>query len=344
MPKAYYNEFDPYAAQWLRNLIAAGHIAPGDVDERDIRAVRPEDLKGYTQVHFFAGIGGWSYALRLAGWPDDGPVWTGSCPCQPFSAAGKRKGKKDDRHLWPEFFRLIRECRPATVFGEQVASKDGLAWLDDVQADLESTDYAVGALDLCAPGLGAFHIRQRLYFVAHTQSWRRDGALQSRKRQGFSQLIQPSATEHMAHAARGGAPASEQRGQLSGALEESATDELGNTDHTESARLGQHGGQVLPIKESEGLGLSGDAFGIWANPHWLYCRDDKWRPTESRPEPLADGLSHRLGYVRAGEGQEILSPLQEKAFSRVRRLRGYGNAIVPQVAAAFVRAAMEYVR
>ena len=163
---AYYNEIDPYAAQWLRNLIAAGHIAPGVVDERSIVDVRPADLAGFSQCHFFAGIGVWSYALRLAGWPDSRPVWTASCPCQPFSAAGKRGGIEDERHLWPEVARLVRECGPGTLFGEQVASKDGLAWLDTVHADLEAAGYAVGALDTCAAGFGAPHIRQRLYFVA----------------------------------------------------------------------------------------------------------------------------------------------------------------------------------
>jgi len=59
---AYYNENDPTAAQWLRNLIAAGLIAPGDVDERSITDVRPADLRGYAQCHFFAGIGVWSRA------------------------------------------------------------------------------------------------------------------------------------------------------------------------------------------------------------------------------------------------------------------------------------------
>ena len=137
MKWAYYNEFDPKAAAWLRELIKAALIADGEVDERSIHDVRPSDLKGFTQCHFFAGIGGWSYGLRLAGWPDDRPVWTGSCPCQPFSQAGKRLGKKDERHLWPTFFELIRECQPAIVFGEQVASKDGLKWLSGEVASLQ---------------------------------------------------------------------------------------------------------------------------------------------------------------------------------------------------------------
>jgi len=72
---AYYNEIDPFAAQWLRNLISAGHIAPGDVDERSIEDVSPDDLLGYAQCHFFAGIGVWSYALRQAGWADERPAW-----------------------------------------------------------------------------------------------------------------------------------------------------------------------------------------------------------------------------------------------------------------------------
>src|SRR5262245_25302242 len=165
---AYYNEIDPYAAQWLRNLIAAGHIAPGDVDERSIVDVRADELRGYGQCHFFAGIGGWSVALRLAGWPDDRPVWTGSCPCQPFSLAGKGLGDKDPRHLWPELRRLVAECRPSVVFGEQVASKAGRAWVAAVRADMDALAYAIGIADLCAAGVGAPHIRQRLWFVAES--------------------------------------------------------------------------------------------------------------------------------------------------------------------------------
>ena len=156
--RAYYNEIEPYAAEWLRNLIAEGLIAPGDVDERSIEEVSPDELEGYAQCHFFAGIGGWSYALRLAGWPDERPVWTGSVPCQPLSSAGQRRGHADRRHLWPAFFRLIAERRPATVFGEQVASNLGREWLAGVRADLEHVGYACGAADLPAACVGAPHI------------------------------------------------------------------------------------------------------------------------------------------------------------------------------------------
>lgn len=172
MKRAYYNERDPYCAQWLRNLIAAGHIAAGDVDERDIRDVRPDDLRGYTQCHFFAGLGGWSLALRLAGWPDDRSVWTGSCPCQPFSAAGRRAGFADERHLWPAYLHLIKERRPTKLYGEQVAAASD--WLGLVRSDLEALEYAVGAMPIEAASAGADHFRDRYWFVANRNDakWR----------------------------------------------------------------------------------------------------------------------------------------------------------------------------
>ena len=169
---AYYNEHDPYAAAWLRELIKAGHIAPGDVDERSIEDVIPEELTKYTQCHFFAGIGGWSYALRLAGWPDDRSVWTGSCPCQPFSAAGKGAGFADERHLWPSWFYLISQCRPDVVFVEQVAAAIKHGWIDLVQPDMENISYAIGRIILPAAGVGAPHIRSRLWFVGESDSAR----------------------------------------------------------------------------------------------------------------------------------------------------------------------------
>ena len=262
---AYYNEFDPYAAQWLRNLIKNGLIADGDVDDRSIRDVAAADLRGYTQCHFFAGIGVWSHALRLAGWPDDRPVWTGSCPCQPFSAAGKGGGFADERHLWPAMLHLIRERRPDIWLGEQVASKDGLGWLDAVHADLEASGYAVGAVDLCAAGVGAPHIRQRLWFVGE-------------------RLADATGSGQQGPGWRGGA-----QGQR--------TAERGLQGDTRSAS---------PTN------------GHWRDADWLYCRDGKWRPVEPGTFPLAHGAPARVG-----------------------RLRAYGNAIVPQVAAEVIGAYLE---
>jgi DNA (cytosine-5)-methyltransferase 1 len=176
---AYYNEFNPHAARWLRKLIAANLIAPGDVDERSITDVAAADLAGYTQCHFFAGIGGWSLALRLAGWPDSRPVWSGSCPCQPYSVAsvahGGAQGQSDERHLWPFFRDLIRERRPPKVFGEQVASAINWGWWDEVALDLEDEDYACGAVVLRASAIGASHQRKRLCFVADARGSGRKG-------------------------------------------------------------------------------------------------------------------------------------------------------------------------
>lgn len=161
---AYYNEFDPFAAQWLRELIKCGFIADGVVDERSITEVKADDLKEFTQCHFFAGIGGWSYAMRLAGLSDDARLWTGSCPCQAFSVAGKQKGFDDERHLWPVFSKLIEECKPPVVFGEQVETAIKHGWLDLVQDDLEEYGYACASAVLPAACVGAPHIRHRLYW------------------------------------------------------------------------------------------------------------------------------------------------------------------------------------
>lgn len=175
----YYNEFDPKAAAWLRELMKAGHIPPGEIDERSISDVKPDDLRGFNQCHFFAGIGGWALALQLAGWPEDRPVWTGSCPCQPWSignvAHGGAQGKLDARHLWPDWFRLIAECQPDRILGEQVASAIKMGWLDEVFGDLEAQDYSCWARVLRAKDFGFDHERKRVFFMADAGGKRRQG-------------------------------------------------------------------------------------------------------------------------------------------------------------------------
>jgi len=178
-PTIYYNDNDPMVCAWIRQLMFDGLIPYGVVDSRSILDVQPADLEGFTQCHFFCGIAGWAYALKLAGWPATRPVWTGSPPCQPFSAAGKLEGKEDARHIAPHFISLVRACRPPVLFGEQVASaavfgksakrvggEPEWSWLDDLSDRLEAAHYAVGASDIPAAGVGAPHIRQRTFFGA----------------------------------------------------------------------------------------------------------------------------------------------------------------------------------
>ncbi|WP_436922271.1 DNA cytosine methyltransferase [Klebsiella aerogenes] len=305
---AYYNEIDPFAAQWLRNLIAAGHIAPGEVDERSIEDVTPDDLRGFTQCHFFAGIGVWSHSLRLAGWPDDRPVWTGSCPCQPFSAAGKGDGFADERHLWPHFFHLISERRPQHVFGEQVASGNANTWFDLVQADLEGVGYAFGLVPFTSAGIGAPHIRERAYWVAHASS----------ERQSSTRDETRPATRCRSCAADGLANST---GQLHHQCNDGANERRRQGD-PEQNRMGSE--PVRPLEVN----------GFWRDADWLLCRDGKWRPVEPCTFPLVDGAAARLGRVEPGVARVASS-------NRVGRLKGYGNAINAQAAAEFIRAYVE---
>jgi DNA (cytosine-5)-methyltransferase 1 len=325
----YYNEIDPYAAAWLRNLIMADLIAPGDVDERSIEDVQPAELRGYTQCHFFAGIGVWSKALRSAGWSDDRPVWTGSCPCQPFSAAGKGGGFDDERHLWPAWEWLIRHGKPREVpiLGEQVASKPGLAWLDVVHADLEGQGYSVGAVDLCAAGVGAPHIRQRLFFVADADGWhsRAEGIQRSGEhglvaqdgRAGPGSLADTTDANGRSgvDGAQTGTRAQGKRGRGSrlGRVDDSV---VGHADNPGSQGRGVSGATQGRLGAGERAArAAGATNGFWAAAEWLACIDGKARPVEPGTFPLAHGINSRVG-----------------------RLRAYGNAIVAPVAEEFIRA------
>jgi DNA (cytosine-5)-methyltransferase 1 len=346
---AYYNEFDKYAAQWLRNLIAAGHIAPGDVDERSIEDVRPDDLRGYRQCHFFAGIGVWSYALRRAGWRDDQSIWTGSCPCQPFSAAGQGNGFDDERHLWPTFHHLIEQRRPASLAGEQVASKDADPWLDLVQTDLEALGYAFGAVAFPSAGVGAPHIRDRTYWMANApQCGRREecpdtgglaagslpgsdvGNLGHPERQGLalgisnagifggtSGTVEGQAAERTSVHAGGLGDADSKRIRASrfGTTIETSRGMQGADREWERIRANQRAGGPGSSCEQPAAGPTN---GHWRDADWLFCRDGKFRPVEPGTFPLVNG-----------------------ATSRVGRLRAYGNAINAEQARVFIEVMME---
>lgn len=248
----YYNEWDKFAADRLQTLIDAGLIPLGHIDTRSICDVTAQDLHGYTQHHFFAGAGGWPYALQLAGWPADRPVWTASLPCQPWSCAGKGKGADDDRNLWPNFYRLMRKFRPNQCFGEQSPHAIAKGWLDAVANDFEAENYAFGASVLRGCFAGAPHQRARLFWVATNGNGKRRSGLEQSTNIGI-------------------------------------------------ARQWNWGGK-------EDLQL------ITASP---YEESDKW------PKPLLcsldDGFPKRLDFVK-----------------------WFGNAIIPQVAAEFIGAYMDF--
>lgn len=373
-PVAYYNEIDPYAAQWLRNLIAAGHIAPGDVDERSIEDVTPDDLRNYTQCHFFAGIGVWSYALRQAGWPDDKPVWTGSCPCQPFSTAGKSAGFADERHLWPSFFHLIEQLRPPIIFGEQVASKAIDTWIDLVQSDMEGMGYAFANTPFPSAGVGAPHARDRIFWVADSDDYRqqpgerRSGSIQSSQERdnagrcckagslGDTSIVslrtyngKSRASGESQRAARGygvfGKLAYSKYQQCKECVSRCGKSDceetsgktvkftgfrlsggMANASRTRLRPFPEKctGQSELPEKETNnvstcgGVSSAGEINGFWSDADWLLCRDGKWRPVEPGTFPLANGVTNRVG-----------------------RLRAYGNAINAEAAKEFIAAFLD---
>jgi len=363
-----YTDNDAKVCAWLAELVRTGNLPPGEVLCSDVTTMSPVELLFDTQAHFFAGIGGWPLALQMAGWPSNAPVWTGSCPCQPFSSAGKRKGYADDRHLWPYWRDLIAKLKPPIVFGEQVASKAGREWLTVVRAEMEAMGYAVGAADLCASSVGAPHIRQRLFFGAarlddahiarRKAQWARGiGAgeveqigLRNRETERVADCshdrrgqectdagggslgnspqgvaTRPVASGDAERLADGGAGSQGyiHRGGPRATSGSGSAKRMADTDGGQSGRAGpvQPGGEYRQ-QPQDGCAVEGHdgptRDNPWRGADFLYCRDGKLRPVEPGTFPLADGVS-----------------------GRVVRLRGYGNAVVPQLAAQFILSFME---
>jgi DNA (cytosine-5)-methyltransferase 1 len=298
----YYNEIDPAAVHILGALIKKGVIADGVVDRRSISEVQPDEIREFTQCHFFAGGGLWSVALRLAGYADDRPIWTGSCPCQPFSVAGKGAGKDDKRHLWPDFFRLIEGCRPSVVMGEQVSGSAGYDWFDGVASDLERANYKARAVDIPACSVGAAHIRQRLYWCAMADA--KSDRHQKREWQDRQQNTRSQ----------------RQSGLDTGGNNQSFwQDNVANTDSSwrrqYSAGRDIDDGQNAERKEETSYDEIGSR---WHDAEWLPGRDGKAKRVKPGIRLLADGIPGRIHLLRLG-----------------------GNAIVPPLAAQAIKAMME---
>jgi DNA (cytosine-5)-methyltransferase 1 len=341
---SYYNEHDQGAAAWLRNLIQAGHIAAGDVDERSIADVQPTDLAGYDQCHFFAGLGGWAYACRLAGWPDGRPIWTGSPPCQPYSRAGKQRGASDDSDLWPHLFRLASSCRPDVLMGEQVAAAVGKDWLDRVHADMAGIGYACGAVVVPACAVNAPHRRDRLWFVAHAIS---EGLAQRVGNAGVSGSL-AGAVERQDPADDAGAVAdADQLGAFKVRLQRGR--ELGRFGgHPRVGNVADaHGGGRRPGPDDAPTGhgqavASEGRRGAWDGADWIAGNDGKARRVEPGIRLLDHGVAGRMAVVRPRHGADASD--QEEAlywYRRTNALKCLGNAIVPQVAAEVIGAYMD---
>lgn len=326
MKPHYYNEFNLHAAEWIRNLINARLIPAGVVDTRSIVDVKPQDLAGFAQCHFFAGIAGWALAARLAGWPDDRELWTGSPPCQPFSVAGQQRGISDKRHLWPYLRRLIAARRPASFMGEQVAAAVGKHWLDGVLVDLEKLDYTGRAVVIPACAVNAPHRRDRLWVVAHPN---RPGQ-RAIRREGVHFQGRPRAFAAQHHAGAmayanvvGGSEGREQRsGELGGARSDSRACPRTVADPLcEGSQVGIRHTLVAgeSSRGSEGVVVADDRqCGAWDGAQWIIGHDGKARRVEPSIRLLAHGIPGRVG-----------------------RLRAYGNSIVPEVAAEVLAAYLD---
>lgn len=262
--RVFYSDNDKRCYAWLQELIKDGLIPEGEVCGKSITEIQGADLQGFDRVHLFAGISGWELALQIAGWDPARSLWTASCPCQPFSSAGKGDGADDARNLWYELFRLVCVCRPVVLFGEQVDGAIAHGWLDRVFLDLESEGYACGAAVLPAASVGAPHARHRIFWAAR---W----------------LDQPTI----------------------------------NRDWAPSIQRGNRTGEE--VGWGSGSGRS-SASCPWNDFKIARCHDGRKRRIPAQPAlfPLAHGIPGRVGI-----------------------LRGAGNAIVPQVAATFIRAFLQ---
>jgi len=366
--KTFYNEIEPFCVEWMQNLMTGNVITPGYIENKSITEITSDELKEYQRCHFFSGIGVWDYALRQAGWSDDIGVWTGSCPCQGFSCAGKRRGFDDERHLWPTWFKLIKERQPLFIFGEQVASKDALAWLDLVCDDLESEGYTVRAFDLCASGFGAPHIRQRLFWLAVSECHghnrqRKNAPIKSGNRKkdrvsiGRDKRLCESKVDGMAHS-----ESERRRGRSNGDTNgdggeiqtpgRSSSRGMGNTINagSQGQQRNEHD-RNKPGRERENeighAAETGAVNGFWSGASWIPCSDNTARPTECGTFPLAYVMPRSIRQIQPRiQGIPDMAEFNDESLKRAKRnrigrIKAYGNAIVAEVAIEFIKSVME---
>ena len=306
-------------------------------------------------IGLFEGIGGFSLAAEWAGWETiawceinpfcqkvlgyhfpkankhhdikitDFTIYRGQCdiltggfPCQPYSLAGKRKGKEDDRHLWPEMLRAVREIQPTWIVGENVfgiVNWDGGVVFNEVQTDLEAEGYEVQPYILPACAVNAPHRRDRVWFVAYRntkQRERQEARLQSKSFNGSKKSTpnpnhngqHRSNGENEVNTSEGGEYAQRNIEQMGGDAADSSSKGLQKPTCREQSEISESAGTQQRCK------LSGTFTKIagWDN-----------FPTQPPVRGRNDGFSRELDGI---------------TFSKWRNesIKAFGNAIVPQVA------------
>ena len=327
----------------------------------------------------FAGIGGFDLGLERAGmtckwqveiddfcnkvlakhWPDvkrhrdvrevgkhnlePVDLICGGFPCQPFSCAGKRKGKEDERFLWPEMFRIISELKPRWIIGENVAGFVNMG-LDDCISDLEREGYEVQPFIIPACAVNAPHRRDRVWIVAYSQKCRRvelsNGDLRKCIQQGTEDRLSRKF-----------------RGSLS-------IGHAADTDQSTPSRQRRDGGEILQIAKPERLDLSHRDASDSPNNLRQSCgsRQDERRMANEDQQNVADStreLLNRAGDARKRGRREYsndhwrelwieaatrlcrVDARLPRRMDRVNRLKALGNAVVPQIVEIIGRAITE---
>jgi len=243
-------------------------------------------------------------------------VICGGFPCQPFSQAGKQQAQDDARHLWPEMFRLIRECRPTWVVGENVAGLIRLG-LDEVLADLESEGYSTRTFNIPACSVGAPHLRQRLWIVAHSDSESEpDGSFDGNARQrqlGF-EFGGGETASHGSDPDNDGSHREKKHKQNSKHGETKLRDK-------QVCELGSMGKDVADSECKRERGRSTKSSGRKSRmEHWSggECnRSEEWWEVEPDVGRLVDGLPNRVPQLRA-LGNSIIPQIAEKIGQAIK--------------------------
>lgn len=308
-----------------------------------------------THLDIFSGIGGFALAAKWAGfrtvgfcerdayckrvlakhWPSvncqndihtlDGKQFTGidlltgGFPCQPFSCAGKQRGKEDNRFLWPEMLRVIQEAKPAWIVGENVAGIVNLA-LDDCLFDLESAGYSAIPFIIPACAVDAPHKRDRVWIVANATRELRDGGRGARNRRTEHPVSREALAEAQGSRGQQQTPESNPGSTISRGS--------GNGPVSCSQTLADANEPGLQGRDSEVLQ---ECAGKWttrpSSPFAPNANSEQTRrATESRSQRCEWEPEPSVGRVANG------------IPSRMDRLKALGNAIVPQVAFQILRA------